>query len=109
MQDMNAKNPPAAARVGDWLETRGIHGEPGRRGRMPLGIGERHRDRRRQIIGRGLLVEVLLRDRRDHRCVVGAGDGDLDGAITGLEDGLSSSAKSANSSSLEMRSSRSRT
>lgn len=34
MQDMNAKNPSAAARVGDWLETRGIHGEPGRRGQI---------------------------------------------------------------------------
>ncbi len=37
---MSAKNTPAAARVGDWLEARGIHGEPTRRGRIVEILGE---------------------------------------------------------------------
>ena len=31
---MSAKNTPGDARVGDWLEARGIHGEPARRGQI---------------------------------------------------------------------------
>jgi hypothetical protein len=37
---VSAKNTPAAARVGDWLEARGIHGEPARRGRIVEILGE---------------------------------------------------------------------
>jgi hypothetical protein len=37
---MSAKNPPAAAHVGDWLEARGIHGEPARRGRIVEILGQ---------------------------------------------------------------------
>ena len=38
--------------------------------------GERHRNRRRQRIGIGLLVEVRLCDLIDHRRVIGALDRD---------------------------------
>jgi hypothetical protein len=38
--DMSTKNTPGAARVGDWLETRGIHGEPARRGQIVEILGE---------------------------------------------------------------------
>ncbi len=31
---VTGKNTPAVARVGDWLEARGIHGEPPRRGQI---------------------------------------------------------------------------
>ena len=31
---MTAKNTPAEARIGDWLEARGIHGEPAKRGQI---------------------------------------------------------------------------
>jgi hypothetical protein len=37
---MSAKNTPAAVRVGDWLEARGIHGEPARRGQIVEILGE---------------------------------------------------------------------
>ena len=37
---MNAKNAPTAARVGDWVEARGIHGEPARRGRIDEILGD---------------------------------------------------------------------
>jgi hypothetical protein len=37
---MSAKNKPAAACVGDWLEARGIHGEPARRGQIVEILGE---------------------------------------------------------------------
>ncbi len=37
---MSAKNTPAAARVGDLLEARGIHGEPARRGQIVEILGE---------------------------------------------------------------------
>jgi hypothetical protein len=37
---MSAKNTPAAASVGDWLEARGIHGEPARRGQIVEILGE---------------------------------------------------------------------
>jgi hypothetical protein len=37
---MSAKDTPAAARVGDLLETRGIHGEPARRGQIVEILGE---------------------------------------------------------------------
>ncbi len=38
--DMNTKNTPGAARVGDWLEARGIHGEAARRGQIVEILGE---------------------------------------------------------------------
>ena len=38
--DMSTKNTLGAARVGDWLETRGIHGEPARRGQIVEILGE---------------------------------------------------------------------
>ena len=31
---MTAKHTPHEGHVGDWLEARGIHGEPGRRGQI---------------------------------------------------------------------------
>ncbi|HEY4896825.1 MAG TPA: DUF1918 domain-containing protein [Solirubrobacteraceae bacterium] len=37
---MNAKTTPAAARVGDWLEARGIHGDLSRRGQIVEILGE---------------------------------------------------------------------
>src|SRR5450759_5175874 len=37
---MSPKSTPAAARVGDWLEARGIHGEPARRGQIVEILGE---------------------------------------------------------------------
>ena len=37
---MNAKNKPDRASVGDWVEARGIHGEPARRGRIDEILGE---------------------------------------------------------------------
>jgi len=37
---MSANNTPAAARVGDWLEARGTHGEPARRGRIIEILGD---------------------------------------------------------------------
>jgi len=37
---MSAKDAPAAAIVGDWLEVRGIHGEPARRGQIVEILGE---------------------------------------------------------------------
>jgi hypothetical protein len=37
---MSTKKAPAAARVGDWLEARGIHGEPARRGEIVEILGE---------------------------------------------------------------------
>jgi uncharacterized protein DUF1918 len=37
---MSAKNTPAAARIGDLLEARGIHGEPPRRGQIVEILGE---------------------------------------------------------------------
>ncbi len=37
---MNAEHTPATAHVGDWVETRGIHGEPSRRGRIEEILGE---------------------------------------------------------------------
>ena len=40
ISQMNAKNKPAAASVGDWLEARGIHGEPARRGQIVEILGE---------------------------------------------------------------------
>jgi len=39
-RSVKAKNAPAATCVGDWLETRGIHGEPARRGRIDEILGE---------------------------------------------------------------------
>ena len=37
---MSPKSTPAAPRVGDWLEARGIHGEPARRGQIVEILGE---------------------------------------------------------------------
>jgi len=37
---MTAKNTTAVAHVGDWLEARGIHGEPARRGQIVEILGE---------------------------------------------------------------------
>jgi hypothetical protein len=37
---MSTKNTPGAVRVGDWLEARGIHGEPARRGQIVEILGE---------------------------------------------------------------------
>ena len=37
---MNAKHTPATAHVGDWVEARGIHGEPARQGRIEEILGE---------------------------------------------------------------------
>ncbi|HTQ69108.1 MAG TPA: DUF1918 domain-containing protein [Solirubrobacteraceae bacterium] len=36
---MDTKNAPVTARVGDWVEARGIHGEPARRGRIDEILG----------------------------------------------------------------------
>ncbi len=41
---MNAKDTPATAHVGDWVEARGIHGEPARRGRIEEILGEPRRE-----------------------------------------------------------------
>jgi len=38
--DMSDKNTPAGASVGDWLEARGIHGEPARRGQIVEILGQ---------------------------------------------------------------------
>jgi len=40
MAQMNANNTPAAARVGDWLEARDIHGDTARRGQIVEILGE---------------------------------------------------------------------
>ena len=37
---MSAKTTPAAARVGDFLEARGLHGAPARRGQIVEILGE---------------------------------------------------------------------
>lgn len=39
-EGMTAKKTPPVARAGDWLEARGIHGEPGRRGQILEVLGE---------------------------------------------------------------------
>ncbi len=44
MVPMSAKNTPAAARVGDWLEARGTHGEAARRGQIVEILGEPGRE-----------------------------------------------------------------
>jgi hypothetical protein len=44
---MSAKTTSAAARVGDLLETRGIHGEPARRGQIVEILGEPGHERYR--------------------------------------------------------------
>ena len=40
MRRMSDKTSQAKARVGDWLEARGIHGEPPRRGEIVEMLGE---------------------------------------------------------------------
>jgi hypothetical protein len=40
MASMTAKKSAGPARIGDWLETRGIHGEPARRGEIIELLGE---------------------------------------------------------------------
>lgn len=37
---MTAKHSRVEARVGDWLEARGIHGEPARRGKIVEVLGQ---------------------------------------------------------------------
>ena len=37
---MDTHNAAATAHVGDWVEARGIHGEPARRGRIDQILGE---------------------------------------------------------------------
>ena len=37
---MSTKQTPPDARIGDWLEARGIHGEPARRGQIVELLGE---------------------------------------------------------------------